>query len=647
MLVTLRRRLSDERGATLVLMALLMIILLASAGLVVNVGLVRADRARNKSVADVAVTAGMRGLDGGGGKIAPFRGACAALDYLKTNHPELSSLSLTSGWTYGGVTPIPDAGSPCDSTSMAYANNYGKVCDTADSNSARNTFAWYSGSAGSVDVMVKAGYSVSDMATDAFRDDFYHTDTGDAAYYGCDQLAVIVTERESAGFGKVVGQSQLSSRIRSVGRVTIDNDEEAVIALLLLERNDCRVLSFSGTNSRVVVKGNGNRPGLIHADSIAASGGANCSSSQILDGVASTTPDGVAGPAIVAKQAETGSPLKSGQVSVSALAGISGATPGRAATACPSTVVGEPSSCPSGSDRKGRAPVDALYRTRMVELQSLAATRTAWTNAQATTNGFVVKTCPSGDITEKYVFVDCPNFNNSARFLADDAEVIFNGRISVSGPLTFVNPRRIYVKERVTLSASGDLLSINAGVSPDCTARFGADRSKSTKFVIMGGALSASGGTARMCQTMVLLGNGTIPSSDGVVPYPNAFSGNIGLSGGGGFDWTAPNATNNLMESTDASDVAFLDDFENLALWTEAESGNGLSGGGANFMSGIFFLPNANEFTISGGAGQAIERDAQFITRKLKLTGNGYLTMRPNPNDSISFPVFKGFDLVR
>jgi Flp pilus assembly protein TadG len=84
-MLTFRRRVDDERGVTLVLFALLMVALLGIAGLVVNIGLVRADRQRNKGAADVAVTAGMYALDAGGGQIATFRGACAALDYLKTN----------------------------------------------------------------------------------------------------------------------------------------------------------------------------------------------------------------------------------------------------------------------------------------------------------------------------------------------------------------------------------------------------------------------------------------------------------------------------------------------------------------------------------------------------------------------------------
>jgi len=635
-LTFLHRRRRDERGATIVIFCLVLIGLLVTAGIVLDFGLVRSDRTQNKGAADVSVAAGMRSLELAGYP-APFRGVCGAVAYLKANHPQLSGLTTASHFTKGNGAPTAST-DPCTTA----APEQSQLCLPSDT----STWATYQQTIGGLAVTIKNGY---DLNEGGYPDETLvaGADPGSTDLGNCDHLAVMITETAQPGFGRVAYGGSLTTRIRSVGRVTQSFDVQALIALLLLERDDCRVLSFSGTNSRVVVKGHLDRPGIIHADSIASSSGANCTSSQILAGNAATTPDGVAGPSILAKQAETGSPPKPGQISVSALSGIPGSTPEKAATACPSTVLGEPSSCVTGQSRKGRAPVDALYRTRIVALQSLAATQTAWTNAQATANGFVVKSCPSGIVTEQRVFVDCSNFNNSATFTANDAEVIFNGKISVGTPLTFVNPRSVYVRDRVTLSGASDLLSINAGASANCTDRFTADRSKSTKFVVLGGQLSASGGTARMCQTMVLLGNGTIPTSNGAAPYNNSFSGNIGLSGGGGFDWTAPNETNNTMEPTDTNDIPFLDHFENLALWTETESGNSLSGGGTNVMSGVFFLPNANEFTINGGAEQAIERDAQFITRKLKLTGNGYLTMKPNPDDSISFPYFSSFSLVR
>ncbi len=139
-----------------------------------------------------------------------------------------------------------------------------------------------------------------------------------------------------------------------------------------------------------------------------------------------------------------------------------------------------------------------------------------------------------------------------------------------------------------------------------------------------------------------------IPASDGVVPYDNCFGGYLSLSGSGSLDWTAPNATSTPMEWNDPASQPYLNNFEDLAFWTESSSNsNSLSGGGTNNMVGIFFLPNANSFHITGNGGQVILSNAQFIVRKLVMGGNGILKMRPNPNDAIAVPYFSNFELVR
>ena len=107
------------------------------------------------------------------------------------------------------------------------------------------------------------------------------------------------------------------------------------------------------------------------------------------------------------------------------------------------------------------------------------------------------------------------------------------------------------------------------------------------------------------------------------------------------------NASSVAMEWNTAASQPYLDDFEDLAFWTEASDSSSLSGGGQNNMVGVFFLPNANPFNMSGNGGQIIESNAQFIVRKLAMAGNGVLRMRPNPNDAISVPYFSNFALVR
>lgn len=659
MFASLRRRAGDEQGTTLVICSFVLIGLMTAAGLVVDFGLVRADRQQNKSAADLAVAAGMRSLEFGGYP-APFRGVCEAIKYLKVNHPQLTALTTTGKFKNGNNVAIASS-DPCTTA----APEWKQLC-TAN----KDTWAVYEDTIGGINVKIKNGYDLSDGG---YADEtLVSGDGGDPDLANCDHLAVEISETETPGFGKLAYAGNLTSRIRSVGRITQAIDVQAVIALLLLEREDCDALDFSGTNSAVQVKGYQTRPGIIHADSIGT--GDDCSN-QILNGVAASTgpPLNYTGPSILADRAESGTPIEPGHISVAAKSGIPGAIPGNAATSCPDTVVGVPSSgvwssaspgpCVTGSSRKGRINVDILFRRRIVDLRAEAVTRTGWIPSppgqRTVPASYAIYNCnPPASVPERYVFIDCSNFNNAVTFTHNDAEIVFGGEISGSRDMIFQNPAKIYVKGAI--SRQNGLFSVNAGSSADCTARGGVsgDRSKSTKLVVVNGRLSGSGGSInRLCQTTVLLADGNtsgscpnvpaIPTTNGVHPYDNCFGGNVGLSGGGSFDWTAPNASDNPMQWDDPNDTVYLDDFEGLALWTEAQSGNALSGGGTNVMKGVFFLPNADPFTIDGGASQAIERDAQFIIRKLKMTGNGLLTMRPNPVDSVSFPYFSGFTMVR
>jgi hypothetical protein len=313
-----------------------------------------------------------------------------------------------------------------------------------------------------------------------------------------------------------------------------------------------------------------------------------------------------------------------------------------------------PYTCAIGSSRKGRINVDVLYRSRIAALQADAAMKTALADAPAGYTTYNNCNAVPAVVSDPKVFIKCNQFNNAVVFDANVKEVIFTGSVSGSADQIFVEPDFVYVGNG--LSRSGGTFKVNAGTSANCNARFAADRSKTTKLVVAKGSFKSSGGASlHLCSTTVLMVDATgsnaakppIPSTDGVDPYNNSFGGIISLSGGGTLDWTAPNASSVAMEWNKSESQPYLDDLEDLAFWTEASDSSSLSGGGTNNMVGIFFLPNANPFNMSGNGGQVIESNAQFIVRKLAMAGNGVLKMRPNPNDAISVPYFSNFALVR
>jgi hypothetical protein len=81
--------------------------------------------------------------------------------------------------------------------------------------------------------------------------------------------------------------------------------------------------------------------------------------------------------------------------------------------------------------------------------------------------------------------------------------------------------------------------------------------------------------------------------------------------------------------------------FTGLSLWSEKSDTYSINGGGGLNLSGSFFTPEANEFSISG-SGDMGQQSAQFISYHLKITGGGTLTMAPDPATSIPVPAKVG-----
>ena len=88
-------------------------------------------------------------------------------------------------------------------------------------------------------------------------------------------------------------------------------------------------------------------------------------------------------------------------------------------------------------------------------------------------------------------------------------------------------------------------------------------------------------------------------------------------------------------------------------MWSEAgnatlnQSGPNSSVGsnGTASTQGVYFLPNAL-FTFSGNTTISQNLNAQFVSRRLNLGGQGDLVMLPNPNDGV--PIATGnFALIR
>lgn len=678
-IVRVRRASPDERGAVLILVALLITALFVIAALVIDLSFVRQNRQADKSAADFAAAAGIRALDDGEGRIQPWKGICAARSYLLANSDELAGMVSTYANGDGSTTYASD---PCTAESSV---PFTSLCVSGSPSS----WGVLTGSAdgGRIRVTIKSGYSLPDPA---FSEDLssYSGDDGAALSAGCDHLAVIIEESEGTYFGGVAGASGYETVIRSVSRLVQGPTGDVTAALVLLERNDCDALSVLGNGAWVRIEGNGTTPGVIHSDSL---GNVDCGKIFSVNG--STPP-----PRIVVANADAVDPVTSthapGQISAVALMG---ADPGTVSdgldrvcaqvddTDCGSIAPVDGQE-PVGRDLVGRTRVDTRYRLPAIARRTEAADRRLWTveNPPPEAGWTVLDDCGGGQTfdaadpgsSSKLLF-DCGGgdfIGNGTTFAASIDEVVINGTIRFTGSsqtLHFKDVRKLLItgasSGAVKLGSDNSILVNDGGLTDGvddgafvCDDRYAASPSSRAEVVVWSGDITSNGGELRLCQTTLLMmdtsgtgdfdtGSGPcpIPATDGLAPYDNGCTGKLRLAGTARIDWTAPNLKNTPTDLPDETDFA---NFEDLAFWSEtaasSATGWGILGTGGVQLSGIFFTPNADPFRVGGGGAYDIE-EAQFITRKLVIAGGGTLKMKPDAHNSVKVPVLGGFTLVR
>ena len=214
-----RNERTRERGATIVMVAFMLIALTAIAATVVDLAAARADRATNQIAADTAATAAANVLSDGGGNDA----CLAALGYLEE----------ATGETISGLS--------CGSFPQDCTASTASVVATGTSGSM--TFEL-------VHPVPNTSALMSPGAIGATSQPIVSAD-GDP----CDRFGVRIQEIHSAVFGHVVGTDQLTTSIHAVAMNGAGPDEGRIVNLLLLEREDCEVLSVSG--------GGGGKGGII------------------------------------------------------------------------------------------------------------------------------------------------------------------------------------------------------------------------------------------------------------------------------------------------------------------------------------------------------------------------------------------------
>lgn len=679
-----RPRERDERGAVAIVVALSMTGLLIITAMVLDFGLLRIDRQIDRSAADEATLAGLHGLNTGDGIPHPYVGVCAAVRYLKANSDRFSGVDESTGWTNGLGAATANG---CTSTALS-----NMACVPTDKSSwAKWHWAGVVDGLG-LDVTIESGY---DLATHPWQEDSLPATSGDngaTEYGGCDQLAVTVAQSRKPGLGSLATSSDLKTSIRSVGRIKSVPGDSAP-AMLLLKRTGCPVLKTgsNGGGSYVHVEGavapNGKtQPGTIHADS----DGSGCSGS-IYGGLG---PNGiVAYGAPLASNPTAADPTKPG--SITSVAAANGLT-GTVLRDSLSNVHGASTLDGSGSPNEvaGRRLVTrrlvderffpavkpAIAAASQVFASGASATPPGWTPltasnlckpTQAEVNASVAT---ANSASSGRLYIGCTSnsgFEGSGTTLTIGAsQVYFKGKVAPASGLALrlPNATKVYVGNHAdkpdAISVSNNTsFRVNDGPSNldgtgKCTT--GQLPSKAIMF-IRSGQFKQTGGLLRMCRTTVMMlggqADGCVPTSTGAAPTSTPCSasvnGGLGTSqfsqNGGDIDWTAPDTLDAVTDPVTGDPLAVavaawhdVNGPEDLALWTESGTNSsntyGMAGGGLFQVRGVFMVPNADPFIISGGASLDLT-NAQYVTTSIELNGNTTrITMRVDPNAAVTLP---------
>jgi hypothetical protein len=643
-----RRRADDERGLMIVIYAIAMTVLLTIAALVIDLGQLRTDRRVNKSVADTAARAGVGVLSDG-----PWAGVCRASAYVRANAREGSFDAGSEQWFRMNAPTSALAANPCSNTGVA---PYTTPCQSDQPGTWGRLTATLSG--GLVSVEIQSGYAMPDGR---FAEDLKAPDDSGSA---CDNLSVIVKEQRTGVFSGIVGGQQ-STTIRSVARQDQSATLSEVPALLLLEQRRCAVLTVTSANGRVVAQPSGNQAGVMQIDSAADTG--VCTSNQaalngketsgkpsILACSASATPiDGACTASSVEKPSRIG------------VYGLKVPHPPNVYVTSGPGTYGDTTAV--GADPVGRGVVDEVYRENVEKLDGTAKVllngdpkppgcSTVVGNACTDTNGatwLVLNSTECGAYGTFFtaaraasprIWFGCDlTVSTSALTLTGaGATVVVSGALSVRAPFSIIDPSRVYIGGRTggdkTGLGIGNGGNLSIGKPNSDTSCPVSGRAKYTAMVVGNGAFDiGSSGTIHLCGTSVFMASGfgkvpTVDGTDNCSSPCNTYLGTLKVSSGAVLDWSAPNL---IKDRRPTDEDLVTSPLEDLAFWTEAGTDtNGVSGGASTKMGGVFFLGNADRFTLAGGGG-IVNLSAQFVARRMEVTGGAVVNLVPNPFDSV------------
>lgn len=568
-----------ERGASIVILAFTLLLMIGVAALAVDLAAVRVDLRADRLASDAAATAGAAFVD-------PFAGNAA-------------DLACQVAWEYLLVN-LDDEGSnltPPDCTTFA-SECEPDVARTESATAGPYTFE----------------------ITHPIPDD--HPLMGDQGINDvidgvpCQRFGVSVARDRQFRFAQVLGFDAVAPWVNSVAKIGAGVGSGEVVPLLVLEPRSCDALFTSG-QGKVTVSYFMDSPGFIVVDSDGSktdnpnrcgNNSWSIDSKGTQNGWIRAIPTPSEIPSVILSYALSGEPTASPSHSydpgdlTSAAVGVDPADPIESAFRlyprpvgisrritrapidwrynCKDTYPGYPLDLSDSS--VGTIPIDPCPDTPAPHIDNLVMAYGGPGNPGFSNRWTDWYPCLVNDsATPIAVFgnwwVDCPSLiiGNAQVVTFEGGDVVFDGTVDLrSSASLIVNPGPVDA-DRVVYVRSGDLMK---GAQSSITLR----------------------------RTMVLL-------EDGVLDM---------VGGDGGLTWTAP-------------ETGF---FEDLALWSESPDAHQIGGQAGNTLTGTFFTPLASPFSLTGQGGQ-FQTDAQFLTRRLEIKGQGEILMHPDPDRQTLIPI--------
>ncbi|MFP4073643.1 MAG: hypothetical protein ACLFVZ_06355, partial [Actinomycetota bacterium] len=451
----------------------------------------------------------------------------------------------------------------------------------------------------------------------------------------CQRLAVTIQKFRPHTFARVLGFDSDTTTVNSVARKTPDAGDSEVVPLLVLEPIACEAVYTSGQGKVTVSYDLATKtPGFIVVDSDASA----CSSSESYSIDSMGNQNGWIR-AIPVPDSNVCSPTP-GILVPSAILSFALADIG----------VADPNASYDPNDRTNSVdeadisdpcePMESRYRlypTPRPVSQRITRAPIDWRyNCTTGYDDYLLDTSNPGMGGIK--IHDCPKAGTLTPYI-DTLESTYQSGTTLVGFKTWTN-------EGYSCNVGSDITGLSGNWYVDCPSDLIVNGATVTfegsNIVFEGGVDLRSNAVMELNKDdgdnyFVYVRDGTmLKRAQAALVLDQTFvylaNGKIDLrAGDGGLTWIAP-------EGTTTDPVGTKYDFDDLALWSEANLTHEIGGQAGNSLTGTFFTPYAEPFSLTGQGGQ-FQLEAQFITRRLELKGQGEVRMHPNPTKTTPIPI--------